>query len=54
MPRNHTQYARRDLAVNVTYKSPMVTVYFPFLVLKVKSETGDTFDDIKIQTEFAL
>lgn len=29
-------------------------VLFPFLVLEAKSETGDSFDDIEIQTAFAI
>ncbi|KAK5447859.1 hypothetical protein LTS15_009358 [Exophiala xenobiotica] len=29
-------------------------VIFPFLVLEAKSETGDSFDDVEVQTAFAI
>jgi hypothetical protein len=44
----------RDILECSPFNEMRDQVLFPFLVLEAKSETGDSFDDIEIQTAFAI
>jgi hypothetical protein len=44
----------RDILECSPFNEMRDQVLFPFLVLEAKSETGDSFDDVEIQTAFAI
>ncbi|KAJ9624299.1 hypothetical protein H2204_010855 [Knufia peltigerae] len=44
----------RDVVECSPFNEMREEVLFPFFVLEAKSETGDSFDDIEIQTAFAI